>query len=77
MRWLVLKDLRILRRSPFLVTLLVLYPIVLAVLIGLALSGGPAKPRVAFANLVPPGESAFSIGARRLNAADYAGRLFQ
>jgi ABC-type multidrug transport system permease subunit len=77
MRWLVLKDLRILRRSPFLVTLLVLYPIVLAVLIGLALSGGPAKPRVAFANLVPPGESGFSLGGRTLNAADYAGRLFQ
>ncbi|MEA2291363.1 MAG: type transport system permease protein [Solirubrobacteraceae bacterium] len=77
MRWLVLKDLRILRRSPFLVTLLVLYPIVLAVLIGLALSGGPAKPRVAFANLVPAGESGFSLGGRTLNAADYAGRLFQ
>jgi hypothetical protein len=77
MRWLVLKDLRILRRSPFLVALLVLYPIVLAVLIGVALSGGPDKPRVAFANLVPPGESGFSIGGRSLDAADYAGRLFE
>jgi ABC-2 type transport system permease protein len=76
-RWLVLKDLRILRRSPFLVSLLVLYPIVLAVLIGLALSGGPEKPRVAFANLVPPGESEFSIGNKSLNAADYASKLFE
>jgi ABC-2 type transport system permease protein len=71
-RWLVLKDLRILRRSPFLVTLLVLYPIVLAVLIGLALSGGPDKPKVAFANLVAPEEGRFEIGNKTLNAADYA-----
>jgi ABC-2 type transport system permease protein len=77
MRWLVLKDLRILRRSPFIVTLLVLYPIVLAVLIGLALSAGPEKPRVAFANLVPRDESSFTLGGRTLDAADYAGRLFE
>jgi ABC-type multidrug transport system permease subunit len=76
MRWLLLKDLQILRRSPLLVALLVIYPIVIAVLFGLALSGGPEKPRVAFANLVPPGESEFSVGGRTLDAADYAGRLF-
>src|ERR687892_1084442 len=77
MRWLLLKDLQILRRSPLLVALLVIYPIVIAVLFGLALSGGPDKPRVAFANLIPPGESEFSVGGRTLDAADYAGRLFQ
>jgi ABC-type multidrug transport system permease subunit len=49
---------------------------VIAVLFGLALSGGPEKPRVAFANLVPPGESEFTLGGRTLDAADYAGRLF-
>jgi ABC-type multidrug transport system permease subunit len=76
MRWLLLKDLQILRRSPLLVALLVIYPIVIAVLFGLALSGGPEKPRVAFANLVPPGESEFTVGGRTLDAADYAGRLF-
>ena len=76
MRWLLLKDLQILRRSPLLVALLVIYPVVIAVLFGLALSGGPEKPRVAFANLVPPGESEFSVGGRTLDAADYAGRLF-
>ena len=38
MRWLLLKDLQILRRSPLLVALLVLYPVVVAVLIGAALS---------------------------------------
>ena len=59
MRWLLLKDLQILRRSPLLVALLVIYPVVIAVLFGLALSGGPDKPKVAFANLVPPGDSEF------------------
>lgn len=77
MRWLLLKDLQILRRSPLLVALLVLYPVVISVLIGFALSAGPDKPRVAFANLVPRGESEFSIGGRTLDAADYAGRLFE
>jgi hypothetical protein len=77
MRWLLLKDLQILRRSPLLVALLVVYPIVIAVLFGFALSGGPEKPRVAFANLVPPGESEFRIGGRTLDAADYADQLFE
>jgi ABC-2 type transport system permease protein len=77
MRWLVLKDLRILRRSPLLVALLVLYPIVIAVLMGLALSGGPEKPKVAFANLVPAGQSTFSLGGRQFDAADYASKLFE
>ena len=62
MRWLLLKDLQILRRSPLLVALLVIYPVVIAVLFGFALSGGPEKPRVAFANLVAPGESTFTAG---------------
>jgi ABC-type multidrug transport system permease subunit len=75
-RWLILKDLRILRRSPLTVALLVLYPIVIAVLIGLALSGGPEKPRVAFANLVPRGQSTFQLGGRTVDAADYASKLF-
>jgi hypothetical protein len=77
MRWLLLKDLQILRRSPLLVALLVIYPVVIAVLFGFALSGGPEKPRVAFANLVPPGESEFQVGGRTLDAADYSDRLFE
>jgi ABC-2 type transport system permease protein len=53
MRWLLLKDLQLLRRSPLVTALLVIYPIVLAVLIGLAISRGPEKPRVAFLNEIP------------------------
>jgi ABC-type transport system involved in cytochrome c biogenesis permease component len=77
MRWLLLKDLQILRRSPLLVALLVIYPIVIAVLFGLALSGGPEKPRVAFANLVAKGDSQFQVGGRTLDVTDYASRLFE
>ena len=61
MRWLLLKDLQILRRSPLLTALLVIYPIVLAVLIGFAVSRGPEKPEVAFLNQVE-GESGLEIG---------------
>jgi ABC-2 type transport system permease protein len=53
MRWLLVKDLQILRRSPLLTGLLIVYPIVLAVLIGLAISRSPEKPRVAFLNQIP------------------------
>jgi ABC-type multidrug transport system permease subunit len=60
-RWLLIKDLQILRRSPLITALLVVYPVVIAVLIGFALSRGPAKPRVAFLNQVPAGEE-FSFG---------------
>jgi hypothetical protein len=61
MRWLFLKDLQILRRSPLVAALLVLYPIAIAVLIGFALSGDSGKPRVAFLNQVPE-EDQFEIG---------------
>jgi ABC-2 type transport system permease protein len=77
MRWLLLKDLQILRRSPLLVALLVIYPIALSVLIGLALSAGPSKPRVAFVNLVPKSKNGFTLGGERLDASKYAGELFK
>ena len=61
MRWLLLKDLQILRRSPLIVTLLVAYPVVIGVLIGFALSGDEGKPKVAFLNEVE-GDEAFDLG---------------
>jgi hypothetical protein len=75
-RWLLLKDLQILRRSPLLVALLVIYPLLVALLVGAALSSGPSKPKVAFANLVPPGEATIDVGGRRLDATSYASELF-
>ena len=65
MRWLLVKDLRILRRSPLLVSMLVLYPIVIAVLIGFALSRGPDKPEVAFYNELPASAGTLELGGRR------------
>ncbi|MBA2440331.1 MAG: ABC transporter permease [Thermoleophilaceae bacterium] len=77
MRWLLLKDLRLLRRSPQLVALLVLYPIVIAVLIGFALSRGPDKPQVAFANLVPRSASELELGGERLDTSSQEDVLFR
>ena len=61
MRWLLIKDLQILRRSPLIVGLLIAYPIVLGVLIGFALSADNSKPRVAFLNEVPT-TAEFQVG---------------
>ena len=55
MRWLLLKDLAILRRSPLQALLLVAYPILIALLIGFAISREPGKPRVAFLDQIPAG----------------------
>jgi ABC-type multidrug transport system permease subunit len=76
-RWLLLKDLRILRRSPLLVGLLVVYPIAIALLIGLALSRSPEKPKVALVNQVPPSASTFTLGGQEIDASKYADQLFQ
>ena len=61
MRWLFLKDLQILRRSPLVTALLVIYPVAIAVLIGFALSDEGGSPRVAFFNEVP-GSEEFQVG---------------
>ncbi len=76
MRWLLVKDLRILRRSPLLVSMLVLYPIVIAVLIGFALSRGPDKPEVAFYNELPASAGTLELGGRRIDITKEGRRLF-
>jgi ABC-2 type transport system permease protein len=48
---LVAKDLRVLRRSPVLVVVLVAYPLLVAVLVGMVASFGSARPRVALVDL--------------------------
>ena len=62
MRWLLLKDLQILKRSPLIVALLIAYPVALGVLIGFALSADNSKPRVAFLNEISASEQ-FQIGS--------------
>ncbi len=64
MRWLFVKDLQILRRSPLVTALLVVYPVAIAVLIGFALSRGPETPRVAFLNEVPEGQPFVLAGTK-------------
>jgi hypothetical protein len=75
MRWLLVKDLQILRRSPLLVGLLVVYPIAVSLLIGLALSRGPSKPRVAFVDEVPPAQRLISVGSEKVDIERYAQQL--
>src|SRR4051812_50156925 len=67
LRWLLLKDLRILRRSPLMAAVLVVYPVAIALLIGFALSRGSEKPTVALLNEVPPDEQ-LEIGSERLGS---------
>jgi ABC-2 type transport system permease protein len=75
MRWLLVKDLQILRRSPLLVGLLVVYPIAVSLLIGLALSRGPSKPRVAFVDEVPVGQRVIAVGNDKVDIERYAREL--
>jgi ABC-2 type transport system permease protein len=77
MRWLFLKDLQILRRSQLLVGILIVYPVVLALMIGFALSSPPGKPKVAYFSEVAPGKGKVSFGTQQINVGDYARQLFQ
>ena len=76
MRWLLIKDLQILRRSPLLVTMLVLYPILLAALVGFAVTSGPSKPRVALLNEVPPSQRQINLGGETVDVNQEARPLF-
>jgi hypothetical protein len=77
MRWLLIKDLQILRRSPLLVSLLIVYPIAIALMIGFALSSPPGKPKVAFLSQVAPGQGRINFGNQQINVSQYANELFQ
>jgi ABC-type multidrug transport system permease subunit len=74
-RWLLGKDLLILRRSRLLVAVLVLYPVAIALLIGLAISRSPARPRVAIVDETPKG-STVEVGSRHVEVSQYAKELF-
>jgi ABC-type multidrug transport system permease subunit len=74
-RWLLRKDLLILRRSRLLVGVLVVYPIAIALLIGLALSRSPGKPKVAIVDETPPGQT-IQVGSEHVRVSQYADQLF-
>jgi ABC-type transport system involved in cytochrome c biogenesis permease component len=75
MRWLLRKDLLILRRSRLLVALLIVYPVAIALLIGFAISRSPSRPRVAIVDETPPGET-IQVGGQRVEVSQYARHLF-
>ena len=74
-RWLLLKDLAILRRSPLLVGILVIYPVALALMIGLALTSPPGRPRVAVYSGVAPGTGTIDVGGTPVNIGAYTRQL--
>jgi ABC-type transport system involved in cytochrome c biogenesis permease component len=72
---LLIKDLLILRRSRLLVGVLVIYPIAIALLIGLAISRSPGKAKVAIVDETPPGQTV-QVGSERVPVSRYAQELF-
>ena len=75
MRWLLAKDLRILARSRLMVGVLILYPIAISLLIGLAISRSPGKPKVAIVNETPPGQTVH-VGGQDVQVDRYVAELF-
>jgi len=74
MRWLLLKDLQILKRSPLQLALLVIYPIAIALLVGFALTRGPEQSTVALYNAMPQG-STLGFGGDELNGDEIRNQL--
>ncbi len=74
MRWLLLKDLQILRRSPLQLALLVIYPIAIALLVGFALTRGPEQSKVALFNSLPAGTE-LGFGGDEINGDEIRDRL--
>ncbi len=57
--------------------MLVVYPIVIALMIGFALSSPPGKPKVAFLNEVAPGDGQLHFGSQELNLSVYTKALLR
>jgi hypothetical protein len=74
-RWLLRKDVLILRRSRLLLALLIVYPVAIALLLGLAISRSPSRPRVAIVDETAPGET-IKVGSQRIAVGAYAHQLF-
>jgi hypothetical protein len=74
-RWLLRKDILILRRSRLLLALLIVYPVGVALLLGFAISRSPSRPRVAIVNETAPGET-IKVGSQRIAVGAYAHELF-
>jgi hypothetical protein len=74
-RWLFVKDLQILRRSPLQLGVLCVYPVAIALMIGFALSSPPAKPVVAVYSGAPA-SGTLRFGSAKVNVSSIARQLF-
>ncbi|MFT4048243.1 MAG: ABC transporter permease [Solirubrobacterales bacterium] len=74
-RALLKKDFRLLGRSPSLVALLVLYPVIVAVLMGLAIGRPQTKPTIVIADLVPQADRVVQLGGSEFNLDKLTGSL--
>jgi hypothetical protein len=59
------------------VALLVLYPIVIAALIGAAVNSGPSKPRVAVLNELESDDREIQLGGQKVDVSKEASPLFE
>ncbi len=76
-RLLFAKDLRVLVRSRGLLAILIGYPVTIAILLAIALSGGDRRPSVAFVNLDAGSGRTVLVGNERLSVSDYVNRIQQ
>ena len=70
------KDLRLLSRTPAVLLILVVFPLLVALLVALALQSDSRRPDVALVNLDTSGRTV-QVGDRRLSVEDYVQRLSQ
>lgn len=77
LRYMLGKDLRLLRRTPSIIVLLALYPALVAVLVGLAVGRPPTKPRVAIVNQVPATERTLHIGGKNFDLDKLTKALYE
>jgi ABC-type transport system involved in cytochrome c biogenesis permease component len=68
------KDVTLLRRSPALVLVLIVYPVLVALLVAVALQGDERRPDVAVVNLDTSGRTV-DVAGNRLSIEDYIDRL--
>jgi ABC-2 type transport system permease protein len=73
-RLLLVKDLRLLVRSPGLILVLVLYPVLISLLVAVALQEGDRTARLAIVNLDTAGRTV-EVGGERLSVDDYIARI--
>jgi ABC-2 type transport system permease protein len=76
-RALLKKDFKMLRRSPSLTLLLVLYPIIVAVLMGLAIGRPQTKPTIVISNQVPKDERVVKLGGSKFDLDKLTGALYE